>query len=257
MDAIERIPVRLLHADSPEALSLERCVSVGVPIGGVPVEVEWQWPARSAAFRLLLADRIGVIRVHRLHLRAGDDVLWSLDDRDANLERAASVARLDAVTFALTAPDGWIAPAVTPDVAMRADRLTATLAWPAGMGENSAGFTLFAALSNAFSTSVEANGRLRDELTAALNLAERRGADELAAHETTRKSLEDARVAFARRDDDVATLEAAVAGYRAENARLEAAVAAQERIIVYRQSARWWVRLPLVRVKLWWHRWTS
>jgi ubiquinone/menaquinone biosynthesis C-methylase UbiE len=36
-----------------------------------------------------------------------------------------------------------------------------------------------------------------------------------------------------------------------ENARLERAIAAQERIIAYRQSARWWVALPWIRVRTW------
>jgi SAM-dependent methyltransferase len=32
------------------------------------------------------------------------------------------------------------------------------------------------------------------------------------------------------------------------------AIAAQERIIAYRQSARWWLALPWLRVRLWWQR---
>jgi SAM-dependent methyltransferase len=39
-----------------------------------------------------------------------------------------------------------------------------------------------------------------------------------------------------------------------EQRRLERAISAQERIIAYRQSARWWVKLPLLRAKLWWVR---
>jgi SAM-dependent methyltransferase len=39
-----------------------------------------------------------------------------------------------------------------------------------------------------------------------------------------------------------------------ERHRLERAIGAQERIIAYRQSARWWVRLPFVRVMLLWKR---
>lgn len=38
---------------------------------------------------------------------------------------------------------------------------------------------------------------------------------------------------------------------RSEVERLERALAAQERIIAYRQSARWWLALPWLRVKLW------
>ena len=38
---------------------------------------------------------------------------------------------------------------------------------------------------------------------------------------------------------------------RAEQKRLEAALSAQERIIAYRQSFRWWLRMPWIRVRLW------
>lgn len=40
----------------------------------------------------------------------------------------------------------------------------------------------------------------------------------------------------------------------AECERLERALAAQERIIAYRQSARWWFSLPWLRIRLWWQR---
>lgn len=38
---------------------------------------------------------------------------------------------------------------------------------------------------------------------------------------------------------------------RAECSRLERAISAQERIIAYRQSVRWWIKLPWMRVRLW------
>jgi len=46
----------------------------------------------------------------------------------------------------------------------------------------------------------------------------------------------------------------AVAAQSAECDRLERAIQAQERIIAYRQSARWWFSLPWLRVRLWWQR---
>jgi SAM-dependent methyltransferase len=46
----------------------------------------------------------------------------------------------------------------------------------------------------------------------------------------------------------------AVAAQGAECDRLERALTAQERIIAYRQSARWWFSLPWLRVRLWWQR---
>ncbi len=46
----------------------------------------------------------------------------------------------------------------------------------------------------------------------------------------------------------------AMTALRTECGRLERAIAAQERIIVYRQSARWWLALPFLRLRLWWQR---
>jgi SAM-dependent methyltransferase len=45
-----------------------------------------------------------------------------------------------------------------------------------------------------------------------------------------------------------------VATLDAERERLERAIAAQERIIAYRQSARWWIKLPWLRARLLWER---
>lgn len=63
------------------------------------------------------------------------------------------------------------------------------------------------------------------------------------------------------RDAAQQALDAATARHRQqidaldeERRRLEKAIAAQERIIVYRQSARWWVALPFLRIKLLWKR---
>ena len=59
--------------------------------------------------------------------------------------------------------------------------------------------------------------------------------------------------AVAQRDDAATALASArqaQAALTAEVGRLERALAAQERIIAYRQSARWWFALPWLRVKL-------
>ena len=53
---------------------------------------------------------------------------------------------------------------------------------------------------------------------------------------------------------ELASARQAVTALQEEGARLERALAAQERIIAYRQSARWWLALPWLRVKLWWQR---
>jgi SAM-dependent methyltransferase len=45
-----------------------------------------------------------------------------------------------------------------------------------------------------------------------------------------------------------------VAAHATECDRLERALAAQERIIAYRQTMHWWFALPWLRVRLWWQR---
>lgn len=63
--------------------------------------------------------------------------------------------------------------------------------------------------------------------------------------------------AAAARDDANAALGSAHQALDAlgeENGRLERAITAQERIIAYRQSARWWIALPWIRVRTWMQR---
>ena len=64
------------------------------------------------------------------------------------------------------------------------------------------------------------------------------------------------RTAVARDDASTALGSArqALAAVQDENARLERAIAAQERIISYRQSARWWIALPWIRMRAWMQR---
>ena len=75
--------------------------------------------------------------------------------------------------------------------------------------------------------------------------------------EEARFACDAARDALAERDRAFAEIEHAVAAFRRENERLEKAAAAQERIIGYRQSLRWWLKLPLVRARLAWQRMTG
>ena len=51
-----------------------------------------------------------------------------------------------------------------------------------------------------------------------------------------------------------AVVEHALAVQRTEFERLERALTSQERIIAYRQTLRWWLALPWLRMKLWWQR---
>ena len=64
------------------------------------------------------------------------------------------------------------------------------------------------------------------------------------------------RTATARDDANTALASArqALDALGDENGRLERAIAAQERIIAYRQSARWWIALPWIRVRAWMQR---
>ncbi len=60
---------------------------------------------------------------------------------------------------------------------------------------------------------------------------------------------------LAQRAAAISSLEARVAEVlgilAAEQTRLHAEVTARERVIAYRQSARWWLKLPWMRVRLW------
>jgi ubiquinone/menaquinone biosynthesis C-methylase UbiE len=56
---------------------------------------------------------------------------------------------------------------------------------------------------------------------------------------------------LAERTQTIAALESHIAPLDAEQNRLHAALHASEITVAYRQSARWWVKLPWFRVKLW------
>jgi SAM-dependent methyltransferase len=82
-------------------------------------------------------------------------------------------------------------------------------------------------------------------------LLDRERAEVAAQRDAARE--EAVRTASARDDANAALASARQAeeALRDENARLERAIAAQERIIAYRQSARWWLALPWIRVRSW------
>jgi 2-polyprenyl-3-methyl-5-hydroxy-6-metoxy-1,4-benzoquinol methylase len=218
VDAAERVPVRLLGGRDIYDITLDRAQVAMLPVGSGAMDVEWPIATPSAKLRLLLADRIGVIEVHALRLHAGDDALWSLDGDLARVDRSHSAVAVGPRAFALTEADAWLDPLVAPEVAVRADRMTATLAWPAGVEEAGA-WAVFAALAGAREADRAAAGAHADGMLAALRARE-----------------------------------AEVAALRGEVARLEAAAAAQERIIDYRNSAKWWLELPLVRARMAWRR---
>ncbi|HVF64212.1 MAG TPA: methyltransferase domain-containing protein [Casimicrobiaceae bacterium] len=245
------LPVRLLYASDIEALSLDTSVTVDVPLDTDAVDVEWRLPRPASKLRLLLADRIGVMRMASCHVWRGDELLWSLDADAVDL--ATTVVRLDTHTFALTAPDGWLAP--SPAAPLATDRMTATLAWMGRVTEADS-FGVLSGLARAYRDHVASGAQERHELLAQCEEHAGLRAEEANAHAKFRAQVQQLERSMAQRDADVIRLEHAVAAYKAENARLDAALAAQDRIISYRQSARWWLRLPFVRVKLLWHRLT-
>jgi len=242
----EDVPVRLLYGPDADALSLERTVTARLPIGGARVTLEWSLASPAGALRLVLADRAGVIEVHSLTLAAGGEILWTGAADAAHVVLGPATLRAGDHAFALTAPDAWMAPDAPPEILARADRLSAVLAWPAGIATDGE-YSAFAALAQARESERAAAGRHSDELHAAIRALR----DEVEAH---RAASADMREALTRSGGEVRSLEAATAAQKDEIARLEAAAAAQERIIAYRQSFRWWVALPLLRVRLWWRR---
>ena len=202
----------------------------------------------------MLADRVGVVHIDDVQVRSGDEIVWSL--AQGGRYRSEWIVAVDATTFALVAPDAWIEPELASEALARADRVTAAMAWPASVsavGE----FVTFTALARASEASEANAADSRHRMLQAeegARIEAHRHANEAASHNATRAALENVQVALSRRNAHVDHLEQAIDAYRAENSRLDAAVSAQERIIAYRQSLRWWLRLPFVRVKLWWHR---
>jgi len=242
----EDVPVRLLYAPDAASLSLDRALTARLPIGGASATLEWALASPARALRLVLADRVGVIEVHSLTLAAGGEILWTGAADAAHVVLGPATLRVGDHAFALTAPDAWMAPDAPAEILACADRLSAVLAWPAGIATDG-GYSVFAALAQARESERAAASRHSDELHAAIRVLK----DEV---ETKRAAQADMHEALTRSGGDVRSLEAAAAAQTDEIARLEAAAAAQERIIAYRQGFRWWLALPLLRVRLWWRR---
>jgi uncharacterized protein (DUF3084 family) len=80
-------------------------------------------------------------------------------------------------------------------------------------------------------------------------LAER--AQTFAALEDRDRQLAERAQTFAALESRIAGLESRIAALDGEQSRLHAALRASEVTVAYRQSARWWVKLPWFRVKLW------
>ncbi len=89
----------------------------------------------------------------------------------------------------------------------------------------------------------------RDAQLAAVNAARAAAEAQRDATAAERDRSEESR---AQAQADLGSARQAGEALQAEVDRLERAIGAQERIIAYRQSARWWLALPWLRVRLWW-----
>jgi len=78
-----------------------------------------------------------------------------------------------------------------------------------------------------------------------------------AARESHEHALIAARAALERRESELSAARQAMTAMERRQREQDAAIAAQERLIAYRQSARWWVKLPVMRMRLLWQRWTG
>jgi hypothetical protein len=94
--------------------------------------------------------------------------------------------------------------------------------------------------------------RVRDEELRAQHCA----VEELRAMVEHRNNViaERDRVEVALRTDFAGALDAERAAHAAERERLVREIESQERIVAYRASVRWWLRLPLVRARRVWNR---
>jgi SAM-dependent methyltransferase len=180
--------------------------------------------------------------IHQVPLLAS--ALWS--------ESAASSAQAWMVdgrdVFPMRAPDGlyFLVVAAKAEGALPQDIPRLSVLVDAGDGE------LKRAEANAAEV-LRLDGLLlqRDRTIAERDTALAAARREFAASEAARSALA---VAHAETERDARH---AIRALEAERQRLEGAIAAQERIIAYRQSARWWIQLPWLRLRLAWQRWVG
>ncbi len=214
------MPIRLLHGPGREALSLEEAERGFIPANGEAATLEWRFAPGHAALRLLLADRIGVVFIDEFTLFAGERLVWRRGAARDTLDAGPDTVALDADAYALVRPDAWVAPGLAPEIAATVDRARVTLRWT-GDWTGAAAFAALTGLAEVATTRLAAAHR---------EIARLHGMVE-------------------ERDAALAASNAALAAAREELARREAAQAAQERIILHRQSVRWWLALPFVRLK--------
>ncbi len=279
----ESVPVRVLRADIREALTLDRAVTGTLRCGAAVAPIEFVLPVPAACVRVVLADRIGVVGIADLELFAAGERVWALSSGGA-YRAGAGARRIDGLRWALIEPDAWIEPLPEP-TAPPVDRLRLTATWPVAT-PRSATFATFEALARATADAEARTVRETDALKALvaerdallestrehLHAVEAARAEMEALVHATRREVATARaenasaaaeLAAAREAHAAALAEsrdALVAANLAANDALDrlradhdAALAAlreeHARIEAYRHSFRWWLCLPVARMR--------
>jgi hypothetical protein len=223
----ERVPVRLLPGATREALTLDRQYVDFIPAQGDAATLEYRFAPGDAVFRIILADRIGVVAIDALAFFAGEREVWRLGAPDAAFATSDAVALDEHTTYALVRRDAWIEPRFSPAVGASVDRLRITLRWT-GDWTGAAAFAALAGLSGAFAERVEAAQREIARLHALIDVRDH---------------------ALEARHAHVAERDAMLLARAAELWNVRAELREERRIGRYRQTLRGWFAMPLARVK--------
>jgi hypothetical protein len=130
-----------------------------IPANGDAATIEYRFPAGDGVFRIILADRIGVITIDALTFLAGERELWRREAPGAVVNPGFETVALDeGRTYALVRPDAWIEPQLPIEVGASADRVCMTLRWT-GDWSGAAALAALTGLSGVFSDRMEATHR--------------------------------------------------------------------------------------------------
>jgi 2-polyprenyl-3-methyl-5-hydroxy-6-metoxy-1,4-benzoquinol methylase len=249
----ERVPLRFLRAPSAGELSLERAETLFVPANGDPFDGEFRFEPGVQAMRIFLADRVGVINVEAFAMFAGEREVWRLGLPGGSLVAGPDAVPLDDNRFALVRGDAWIDPVLDAETAMLVDRIAIRARW-IGDWSGAAAFSALGGLAEVVAARQEAAAARVQRLEAMIDERDRAidARDQIVAATRAERDR-----AIDARDQTVATTRAESTARAAEIDRLEAALAAQERLIAYDRSLRGWLRLPWNRLRGWLHRHTG
>src|SRR5262249_16826967 len=143
----ERVPVRLLPGATREALTLDRQYVDFIPVNGDAATLDFHFAPGDSVFRLILADRIGVIAIDALAFFAGEREAWRMGPPSAETRAFDAVALDQGPPYALVRHDAWIEPQLPPELAAHVDRISITLRWT-GDWTGAGAFAALIALSN-------------------------------------------------------------------------------------------------------------